>query len=632
MGEPAVEKSIAPRGLSVEVLVAGGAFAASAGVTGLSALSAQHPPVALLFVGWPLFALVGAVLLDRRPGDRVARACVAVSVTPVVVVLWDFARLRSAEPAQLARSFGDLAALVGAAVAIALPWAFRPPGRAAPVIACSLGAATGGLFVVAARSGAGVVLLAAGWSLAGAATLGAAALVLYAARSADRTDRRRLAWLLIVLVVACAALGVVWVVWPGTPGYYATCGVVAIGSITVADLWTSTDFRPAQEHLLDVALLVGVVVAGAVTATLVRLGSEIANRPSPTTTMVFTALLTTAMAAPAALWVRRSVLARRYGSGLIPPTDVAAITADLHAKTEPRGLLEKAARMVAAASGSSEVRIVLGADEPAAPTHWAAHPLEVGGDRVGTLLIASVDREGPEARQQKVVAQLLPTVALVARAVGLAVEAEHARRDVARERDAERKRVMGDLHDTLGPALAGLSMRVQATLRTTDSPEYAALLTDLAEGLGVARADLRRIVAGITPSTLDDGDLEGALRGLVASFQGATDSPALRLAVDLDGPVGQEVQVAVFRSVAEGVTNALRHAAATQISVCVHRDDRLVRVEVSDDGVGGPVVPGVGLSSLARRAESLGGRMRICPGSPGTSLQLELPSVVGVSS
>ena len=82
------------------------------------------------------------------------------------------------------------------------------------------------------------------------------------------------------------------------------------------------------------------------------------------------------MAVPGALWVRRSALARRYGNGVISPADVAVITADLHAQTEPRDLLDKAARMVAAASGSREARIVLGDDAPVTSrTHWVVHPL-----------------------------------------------------------------------------------------------------------------------------------------------------------------------------------------------------------------------------------------------------------------
>jgi signal transduction histidine kinase len=218
-------------------------------------------------------------------------------------------------------------------------------------------------------------------------------------------------------------------------------------------------------------------------------------------------------------------------------------------------------------------------------------------------------------------------VALVARAVGLAVEAEHARRDVARERDAERKRVLGDLHDGLGPVLAGMSMRVQAALRTSDSSAATELLTDLAADLATSRTDLRRIVAGITPSVLDEGDLESALRSLVQSFGESVDGPRVSLDIAVDATLSPAVMVAAYRSVAEGVTNALRHASASSIAVHVQVDAGLVRVDVVDDGCGGPVVPGVGLSSLAQRARSLGGCLRVDGAAPsGTHLHLELPT------
>jgi signal transduction histidine kinase len=287
--------------------------------------------------------------------------------------------------------------------------------------------------------------------------------------------------------------------------------------------------------------------------------------------------------------------------------------------------------MVASASGSRQARIVLGEDAPVVPENWVLHPLDVGGDRVGALMVQAGDREGPELRQQRIVAQLLPTVALVARAVALAVEAEHARRDVTRERDTERKRVMGDLHDGLGPVLAGMSMRVQATLRTAPSSPYAGLLTDLAADLAASRADLRRIVAGITPSTLDDGDLETALQRLVRSFQAGADGPRLELATSLDDGLSATVQVAVYRAVAEGVTNALRHAQASAIDVRVRTQRGLVLVDVVDDGGGGHVVPGVGLSSLEQRARIMGGCLEVTPVDPaGTRLHVEMLASGGV--
>jgi signal transduction histidine kinase len=409
---------------------------------------------------------------------------------------------------------------------------------------------------------------------------------------------------------------------------YLTASALMVTALVVTRLCYVDDFQPLDERALDAAVIVAAIGAAAIMALLVRLGAGWARLPSANTSAAFGALVTAAMAAPAALWARRSALARRYGNGIISPSDVAVITADLHSQTEPRDLLEKAARMVATASGSRDARIVLGEDSPLVPERWVLHPLVVGGDRVGALIVESRDSEGPELRQRRIVAQLLPTVALVARAVGLAVEAEHARRDVARERDSERKRILGDLHDGLGPVLAGMSMRVQATLRTGPTSEYAGLLGDLAAGLAASRTDLRRIVAGITPSTLADGDLESALVRLVDSFRGVAGGPHVSLDVSQDGVLSPAVQVAVYRSVAEGVTNALRHARASSIDVRVCSVDDNVLVDVVDDGVGGPVVPGVGLSSLAQRAHGLGGCLEVAAADPrGTHVHLQLPAV-----
>jgi signal transduction histidine kinase len=394
-------------------------------------------------------------------------------------------------------------------------------------------------------------------------------------------------------------------------------------ALVVARLAFVTDFRPPQELWIDLLVVLVALGAGVLVGVLVRVGVGMTSLQSPNTFAIFSAVVTLAFAVPAGVRVRRALLARRYGSGTLSPSDVADITADLHSRTEPRDLLDKAARMVAAASGSPQVRIVLGADTEIVPAHWSEHPLVVGTDRVGTLLVESVHHEGPERRQERVVEQLLPTVALVARAVGLAVEAEHARRDVARERDAERARILADLHDGLGPVLAGMSMRVRAGMRTASGP-YAELLGDLEADLATSRTDLRRIVGGITPSVLDDGDLEGAMSRLVQSFQGVG-GPKVSLDVELSAPVPAPMQVTVYRCVAEGITNALRHAQPHSIDVRLCSDAERLHVEVLDDGTAGSIVPGVGLTSLTHRAESLGGSLTVKPGEAGTRLHLELP-------
>jgi signal transduction histidine kinase len=166
-----------------------------------------------------------------------------------------------------------------------------------------------------------------------------------------------------------------------------------------------------------------------------------------------------------------------------------------------------------------------------------------------------------------------------------------------------------------------MGLRVRAELRRQPSP----LLEALAVELATCRGDLRRIVAGLTPSVLEDGDLATALRALVGSFDG--NGPAVSLDVVIDGDIPTEVAVAVYRSVAEGVTNALRHARAERVTVTVHGTPGSgVAVEVVDDGAGGPIVWGVGLSSLQRRAEKLGGSLDVAVDETGTRLRMNLPA------
>jgi signal transduction histidine kinase len=521
---------------------------------------------ALYGAGWPAFGVAAALLLDRGTEPRVGWALAALALVPAAMVV------------------------------IALPTAgdtvwsrVEDLWRAADVVVVLLT----------------LVLLA--WAMG------------YAP---GRTPRRRLFWLLVWSAVVVGTV----VVADSTLDARAEAVVLTLGMWSLAGLVTrltiASEFRPVDEPLVDVVAVALILAIGAAVGVVVRLAGTRAGIPAPDPTAAFAAVTSTALAWPAAAWWRRSWLARRYGTGTLTPADVASITADLHHLTDSRELLAKAAEMVAASSGHPEVTLVLGIDSPDVPPGWVDHPLLVGGDRVGTLLLNPDDPEGPEPRQARLVEQLLPTVALVCRAVALAVEAEHARQDVARERDAERARILGDLHDGLGPVLAGMSMRVQAELRRSPTP----LLESLAPELAEARGDLRRIVSGLTPSALHDSDLAGALERLIATFDG--DGRQVELEIAVEHPLPREVTVAVYRSVAEGITNALRHGRANHVAVRVATTVAgHVAVDVRDDGVGGPIAPGVGLTSLQQRAEQLGGSLAVRPHDEGgVLLHVQLPT------
>jgi signal transduction histidine kinase len=554
------------RGVSPAVLAAGFTVAVGAFPTLMGFNESSVPTGALYGAGWPAFGVAAALLLDRGRETRLGVVLAVLALAPAVVV------------------------------AVALPAGDLPVwGRVERVWQSQ------GLVLVLAASVA--IVSAAGFT-------------------PGRLSRRRLSWLLAWSALLLAAVSVVRVdLDPRSVAVVMTLGLWGLAGLVVR-LATATDLRPLDEPLVDVAAAVLTLVIGAGVGVLVGVAATRAGIPAPGLSAAFAAVISAALAWPAARLVRRSWLERRYGAGALTPADVEAITADLHHLSDPRELLRKAADMVAACSGHREVTLVLGEDGPDVPPGWVEHPLLVGGDRVGTLLLDPADAEGPEPRQARIVEQLVPTVALVSRAVGLAVEAEHARQDVARERDAERARILGDLHDGLGPVLAGMSMRVQAELRTRPTPLLQSLATELAE----SRGDLRRIVAGLTPSALDDTDLAGALARLVDTFNGDGRQVAVEVIGDLK--LSTAVAVAVYRSVAEGITNAFRHGRASHVTVRVSTAEAgQVWVDVRDDGRGGPIAPGVGLTSLRRRAEQLGGSLLVepCPAA-GVLLHVELPA------
>lgn len=454
-----------------------------------------------------------------------------------------------------------------------------------------------------------VMLLATLTSSEPATTLGPAglapllAVAMAACTASGRSARRWRVWIIAWCGGTVAAGFIAWQ-WgtPSTFGLLATLGLLAV-ACSVAASSLAAPPRPVVEPLTDLGLIAGVLLTSALVGTAVWAFARHERVFAADVVGTLAATVTIVMTSPLALAVRRAFVARRYGPGTLSPDDLSALTGGLTRDRDPRELLTTAGELVALASGTPAVDIVL--DDLEDRAHWSTHPLLVGDDRVGSMAVRHRDEEGLEVRQERVVAQLAPTVALVARAVALAVDAQHARSDVQRERDRERSRILADLHDDLGPSLAGMGMRVAAMRSTAPSPE----LSELAHDLAACRADLRRIVSAITPGPLVDADLVAALTTLVASFQ-TSSGPVVRLDAQDAGEIDGELAVLAYRFVAEGVTNSLRHAAPREVVVRVTTRAGRMCVTVQDDGRGGPVSPGVGLTSLRSRARDVGGEVR----------------------
>lgn len=434
-----------------------------------------------------------------------------------------------------------------------------------------------------------------------------------------RSARRWRTWIAVWCGVAVGGGALAWE-WGSvtTFGLVATLGLLAVaGAVSAAALVREP--RPVAEPLVDAGLLVGVLASGVAAGWVMWTFAEHERVFGAEVVGALAAGVTIMMATPAAVTLRRSWVARRYGSGILSPDDLTMLSVDLGGTGDPRALLATAGELVAVASGTDAVEIVLDEAEPR--PGWTSFPLVVGEEVVGAMSVRPRHPEGLEARQYFVVRQLAPTVALAARAVELAVAAEHARSDVIRQREAERVRILADLHDDLGPALAGMGMRVEAARSAGAAVDLTALAADLA----ACRADLRRIVSALTPEPLVGADLGRALATLVDSF--ATEAaPVITLetatATDVDGTTA----IVAYRVVAEALTNALRHSGSTRVEVSVAYEGGVLQAEVRDDGRGAPVVPGVGLTSMAQRAREVGGRLDVVPGADsGLVVRLVVP-------
>lgn len=262
-----------------------------------------------------------------------------------------------------------------------------------------------------------------------------------------------------------------------------------------------------------------------------------------------------------------------------------------------------------------------------ATTAWESFDMVAHGEHVGRLIVAN---RSPTSRFSQRERRLLGDVAVQA---GVAVEATRLIRDLqtSRERlvmarEEERRRARRDLHDGLGPALAGMSMQVGAARRlVTDNPRVGEILAALAEDLKSYTGEVRRLVDQLRPPALDAG-LAAALRTECGRFARAGLSVQLKASGTLDG-LPAAVEVAAYRVVAEALTNVVRHAQADTCQVIVCRR-RTLDLEIVDDGIGVsvPAPRGVGLDSMRERAEELGGTCVITEAGPrGTSVRVSLP-------
>jgi two-component system, NarL family, sensor kinase len=226
-----------------------------------------------------------------------------------------------------------------------------------------------------------------------------------------------------------------------------------------------------------------------------------------------------------------------------------------------------------------------------------------------------------------VLTELARHTGVAAEAVRTTVALQRSRLELVAAREEERRRLRRDLHDGLGPTLAGVTLGLHAAQRHLEtSPTTAAqLLGDLESQVETAILDIRRLVYQLRPPALDEFGLVRAVAMQAAHLEDA----GLSVQVCTDRPLGRlsaAVEVAAYRIATEAMTNVARHARASRCTVTFTLDGPL-HIQVADDGRGlGPdAMPGVGLTAMRERTDELGGTLAITSGPTGTVILAELP-------
>ncbi|MGW7308894.1 histidine kinase [Streptomyces sp. NPDC054835] len=386
----------------------------------------------------------------------------------------------------------------------------------------------------------------------------------------------------------------------------------------------------AVSRTLPWALLTGVLVAGYL-GTVAVLGLLLPGDDGMV--RVLAAAVTGAGVQPVRARLQRRVDRLVYGEAAAPA--LSRVGRHLGSAGSPAESLAGMAESIAASFHLGDVRIVDAAEGGATDRDGHADvpdavavPLVVRGERVGLLLVTPRPGERLDRRARAGLDEVAPLVATAVRLAAVTRALRESRGRLAAARDEERRVLRRELHDEIGPALAGIGLALSAARNLLpDGADRADELLARLRGEVDARGEEVRVLArGLVPPVLAELGLVAALRELVMRYE--ADGLTVLVREEGDGLDGtpQEVAGAVYAIVAEAMRNVARHAHARLCTVELRLVEGLLNVSVQDDGRGMPqdVRHGVGTVSIRERAEAVGGTASWHPGGAGRGTRLEL--------
>ncbi|MCB9437342.1 MAG: histidine kinase [Anaerolineales bacterium] len=454
----------------------------------------------------------------------------------------------------------------------------------------------------------------------------------------------------VMVIVGNIVGSIPWLLWPDNP-LSEEASIIAT-DFTIAGIVVATGIAILRYRLWDIDIVINrTLVYGSLTTLILgmyvlivgSLGSLFQNRGSLPLSLFATGIVAMSFQ-PLRQHLQQDVNRLMFGERDDPYAVLARLSARLEAVVTAQVVLPTIVEGVAEALKLPYAAIALKENEQFTVTAeyvrsstWTRKPdhdmdilpLVYQSEMIGQLRVAPRTRGEPFSLADR---QLLETIArqtgVAAFNVRLTQDLQRSRERLVTAREEERRRLRRDLHDGLGPTLAAMSFKLDASANLIghDSERAQAMIAELKAQIQTVLADIRRIAHNLRPPTLDQLGLVGALQEHIAA------NYTHGLHITLEAPetlptLAAAVEVAAYRITLEAIHNVNQHAYAQHCWVRLSYGENLC-LEISDDGCGIPthLQLGVGMISMRERTEELGGTC-VFSAHPrqGTCVMVQLP-------
>jgi signal transduction histidine kinase len=377
--------------------------------------------------------------------------------------------------------------------------------------------------------------------------------------------------------------------------------------------------------LLSTFVLADLVLAG-------LLGASLGEGP----VTVLAAVIVAGVYVPFRRRLRRLVARVVSGEREEPYAVIAGLAEELEHVHTSQEQLDIVTRAIVRAFRTPYVRLeleradgsTLTSEDGAADVVGEPRPIAYRGRVIGSLTMAPARLPRLSRRDRRLLDDLVRQAAAAVSASDANDQLRSIRTALVNAREDERRRMRDELHDGVGPVLAGVVLRLDAVAGRLGS-EHALResISALADDASKAVDEVRRISQGLGPAALAELGLERAVLEQCERLS-AGDGCRISARVELGAPLPVATDVAVYRIVSEALTNVVRHSGARTASVRITATADAVEVEIADDGRGLPqtVAPGTGLASQRQRALELGGTWSAGPApGGGTRVHATIP-------